>query len=39
MANSQKLTEMSQKLAEEVSQPIAERAQVASESFAKPFAA
>ena len=39
MANSQKLPEMSQKLAEEVSQPIAERAQVASESFAKPFAA
>jgi len=39
MANSQKLSEMSQKLVEDASLPITERAQVASESFAKPFAA
>jgi len=39
MANSQKLSKMSQKLAEEVSQPIAERVNAASESFGKPFAA
>ncbi|MHA1597615.1 MAG: phasin family protein [Alphaproteobacteria bacterium] len=34
MANSQKLSEMSQKLAEDVAQPIAERARAASENFA-----
>lgn len=39
MTNGQKLSEMSQKLAEDVSQPIAERVNAASESFSKPFAA